>query len=269
VLWWRLVLLIVTVDVSTTTFVDVVRNKRVLVVVSRIMFVDVNVSVTLDVTVAVTASTRLVTLVLVTTTVDVTGTTRVTSFVAPGVNPGGSLVSVAASQTVEVTDSVTDSVTVRVTFVTGVGHTANEGASSSSPHAPNAARQPLPQYSLLLPQYPCSEQQTPQPEPRQVTPLPQVPSLLTLYFDSGAPDTSCGRASVALAKSASVALANTALIPVPAIVLKDTASAEPKSPRHPSIEFASRRDKCEKRRTGNKICPLKLMNTAEDVQPGP
>jgi len=135
VLTMMFVLLIRFVDVSTTTLV--VRKSLVLVVVSRTMFVDVDVTVTLIVRDAVRVWMRLIILVLVTRTRDVLGTTIVTSRV-DSVQPDGSRVSVAASQNVAVT------VVVRVTLVVGLGHDSKVVGSSSipSPQAPYAGRQP-------------------------------------------------------------------------------------------------------------------------------
>lgn len=50
---------------------------------------------------------------------------------------------------------------------------------------PNAGWQPPLQYSLELPQYPCSEQQEPNFDPKQVTPLAHFPSVETLRPEGG------------------------------------------------------------------------------------
>jgi hypothetical protein len=52
-------------------------------------------------------------------------------------------------------------------------------------HVPNWALQPVPQYASPLPQKLCDEQQGPNREPKQVIPVPQLPSVLMTKGDEG------------------------------------------------------------------------------------
>lgn len=87
-----------------------------------------------------------------------------------------------ASVTVLVVAAHVPGAAVTVTVAVVPGRTVVPGPAGVSggippPHRPKTELHPSPQYSVVLPQYPASEQQSPYTDPRQVYPFPQTPSL--------------------------------------------------------------------------------------------
>lgn len=87
---------------------------------------------------------------------------------------------VTVDETIWILVDVSVTVVLKITvLVTGNPTDAVGGLDTPSPQVPNAGLHPAPQYDASLPQNPYSEQHSPKDEPVQVTPIPQVPSMLT------------------------------------------------------------------------------------------
>ncbi len=146
-----LVLLTTLVDVSTTILVESLTLVLVLVVVCTVMMRVVDVDMTILVKTVVVYDVSKTVLVSVDSVVDVT-------------------VSVLFMDAMAVQSRLAD--------VTGT--------ELFEPwQIPNLELQPVPQYASSFPQYPCSEQHCPVFDPKQVTPSPQVPSMLICRVGDG------------------------------------------------------------------------------------